>query len=709
MAEIKTSLEINEIKQKIKNLNLGQVSELIEALKTDYNITEETLVGPVSAQPNEPAKEKSSSVSLKFLGISEGANKIQIYNVIKNAVKELKGEDLNVIQASKLLQKDDKIILENIAREQAEKIKTDLAAKGLNHSPLFQDLPNKDFGEEQKLSFDNFLRQGLKKIFATYFPAEFSNYNNLIHCEVKEVRYEEPKNTANEARVNEKSFKLRKFDLREKIPGEKWEIKEKKKTTKKNETPERDKEIRITVEKTEQRENFLTAKVRCVGEKEINFCYLPKITPSGSFIVNGHNKVAVYQSVRAPAVYFFATEEKEIYGEIIPFKVLNFLDLLKTHDVSAETITQLFAPEDLNTENYAAATILEPGVNAPNFLFTKPNTYFTLGQLGRRKYNQKSLLSRQVVGQTLAEDLYDISGKLLLKKNTILEGKDYQKLSQALTQKKISPLTLPFSVNDLYVLQIKAPHNPEKIISVVGFGEELPETKIYFDLADLVCAVSLFFNLRYGLGNLEKEEEKDTLENQVIRRAGDLIYNLFENKMVQLRNENNSLSMLAYLRKLSLLGTGGFSSSNTTFAARNVKPSQINCLDLVDTPEGQNVGVVRNFTIQAKINDYGQPTAPYYPVEAGLISPKLIYLTNEEVKNKYVIHCNLKINENNQIQEEKVLARFQDDLVWVDASKINYIDTSFYQLNSVTSATIPFFQHNDATRMLMASNMQRQA
>jgi ribosomal protein L7/L12 len=125
-----TEIKIDQIKEQIKSLNIGQVNELIEALKIDYNITEEAIVGPASAKISEQAEEKSSNVSLKLIEIKEGANKIQIYNVIKNAVKELKGEEINVLQASKLLQKDDKIILENIARDQAEKIKTALVDKG---------------------------------------------------------------------------------------------------------------------------------------------------------------------------------------------------------------------------------------------------------------------------------------------------------------------------------------------------------------------------------------------------------------------------------------------------------------------------------------------------------------------------------------------------------------------------------------------------
>ena len=73
---------------------------------------------------------------------------------------------------------------------------------GLNRSPLFQILPQKDFGEEQKLSYENFLHRDLKKLFSRYFPTEFSNYNNNIVCDIKQVSYHEPEITEEEARAN---------------------------------------------------------------------------------------------------------------------------------------------------------------------------------------------------------------------------------------------------------------------------------------------------------------------------------------------------------------------------------------------------------------------------------------------------------------------------------------------------------------------------
>jgi len=273
-------------------------------------------------------------------------------------------------------------------------------------------------------------------------------------------------------------------------------------------------------------------------------------------------------------------------------------------------------------------------------------------------------------------------------------------------------------------------------------------------LADLVCAVSYYINLHHGLGNIEKEEDKDKLENQIVRRVGDLVYNIFDNKLggflqdidnkylayisqlkkvdllkipnlkdfdnlikhffntsalVQLQNQNNPLSEISYTRKLSVLGLGGFSSANTTMAARNINSSYYGRYDLVETPEGQRVGLIHNLTIGAEINDYGQVVVPYYPVRNGEIIPELVYLNTEEGQDKYIANFALKIDEKNRILEETVLVRHQGEFLRVAKERVDYIDSSFYHLNSITSATIPFFQHNDATRMLMATNMQRQA
>ncbi|CAG8752346.1 6977_t:CDS:2, partial [Funneliformis caledonium] len=295
----------------------------------------------------------------------------------------------------------------------------------------------------------------------------------------------------------------------------------------------------------------------------------------------------------------------------------------------------------------------------------------------------------------------------------------------ALQKQKISSVEVPHSTNHLYIVKVKSPANQEKTISVVGTGEKLPEEKTYFDLADLICAVVGYINLHHGLGNTEKREDEDKLENQTIRRVGDLVYNIFDNKLgnfdnlikhffnkstlVRLQNQNNPLAIISDGMVSSVMGLGGRNSVNATLAARNVYSSFSGRYDPVETPEGRNTGLVRRITIGAKINDEGQITTPYFPVRNGLIVPSLVYLTSEEEKDKYIAHFNLKIDDKNQITEETVLAIHQGNYVRIPKEKLEFIYSSFYHLNSVTSATIPFFHHNDATRMLMATNMQRQA
>jgi DNA-directed RNA polymerase subunit beta len=99
---------------------------------------------------------------------------------------------------------------------------------------------------------------------------------------------------------------------------------------------------------------------------------------------------------------------------------------------------------------------------------------------------------------------------------------------------------------------------------------------------------------------------------------------------VQLQNQNNPLAEISYTQKLSVLGLGGFSSANTTFAARNINSSYYGRYDLVETPEGQKVGLIHNLTIGAKINDYGQILVPYYLVQGGIVTSQIVYLVSEE-------------------------------------------------------------------------------
>jgi len=127
------SKEINEIKEKIKSLNIGQISELIDGLKEDYNIQETAVIQQAAAAipESEKSEEKGGNVSVKFIKMKEGLSAISGYGAIKEAYKKLKGEEINIVIAKKLTEKEDKIIFEDVARGKAEETKKELAEKGI--------------------------------------------------------------------------------------------------------------------------------------------------------------------------------------------------------------------------------------------------------------------------------------------------------------------------------------------------------------------------------------------------------------------------------------------------------------------------------------------------------------------------------------------------------------------------------------------------
>lgn len=132
MSEIKSNKKVNEIIEGISNLSLGEVSELVDSIKEKFNIQETAIVqAAATAQESEKTEEKGGNVSMKFVKMKEGLSAIAGYGAIKEAFKKLKDEEINIVQAKKLTEKEDKIIFEDVARSKAEDIKKELAEKGV--------------------------------------------------------------------------------------------------------------------------------------------------------------------------------------------------------------------------------------------------------------------------------------------------------------------------------------------------------------------------------------------------------------------------------------------------------------------------------------------------------------------------------------------------------------------------------------------------
>ena len=176
-------------------------------------------------------------------------------------------------------------------------------------------------------------------------------------------------------------------------------------------------------------------------------------------------------------------------------------------------------------------------------------------------------------------------------------------------------------------------------------------------------------------------------------------------------DQNNPLSELTHKRRLSALGPGGLSRDRAGFQVRDVHYTHYGRMCPIETPEGPNIGLINSLSIYARVNEYGFIEAPYRKVikGEGIITDEIEYMTADTEDEYIVAQANEPIDENNKFVDKKVAARYRDQIMEIEAAKIDYMDVSPKQLISVATAMIPFLENDDANRALMGSNMQRQA
>ncbi|MEJ5283846.1 MAG: DNA-directed RNA polymerase subunit beta [Brevinematia bacterium] len=180
-------------------------------------------------------------------------------------------------------------------------------------------------------------------------------------------------------------------------------------------------------------------------------------------------------------------------------------------------------------------------------------------------------------------------------------------------------------------------------------------------------------------------------------------------QLSQFMDQTNPLSELTHKRRLSALGPGGLSRDRAGFEVRDVHNTHYGRVCPIETPEGPNIGLIVSLSTYSKVNAYGFLETPYIVVENKKITNKVLYLSATEEENYYIAQANVKVDNDGNILEDFVQARYRGEFELVPAEKIQFIDVSPKQILSVSASMIPFIEHDDANRALMGSNMQRQA
>ncbi|RAZ55352.1 DNA-directed RNA polymerase subunit beta [Campylobacter hyointestinalis] len=307
-------------------------------------------------------------------------------------------------------------------------------------------------------------------------------------------------------------------------------------------------------------------------------------------------------------------------------------------------------------------------------------------------------------------------------------------------------------VNDLFF-------NPERYdLTKVGrmkmnhkLGLSVPEYVTTLTNEDIIKTAKYLIKVKNGQGHID---DRDHLGNRRIRSIGELLanelhlgfvkmqkairdkftslsnnvdelmpYDLVNPKMItttimefftggqlsQFMDQTNPLSEITHKRRLSALGEGGLVKERAGFEVRDVHPTHYGRICPVETPEGQNIGLINTLSTYAKVNDLGFVEAPYRKVENGKVTNEIVYLTATQEEGHIIAPASTILDENDMIKEDLIEVRQDGEMLLAKREDVTLIDLCSGMVMGVAASLIPFLEHDDANRALMGSNMQRQA
>jgi DNA-directed RNA polymerase subunit beta len=446
----------------------------------------------------------------------------------------------------------------------------------------------------------------------------------------------------------------------------------------------------------------------------------PLMTPNGTFIINGTERVVVSQLVRSPGVYFERTLDKtsdrDIYGaKVIPGRGawLEF-EVDKRDQVGVRIDRKRKQPVTvlLRALGWDNARILERYEEFESIRVTLDKDHTTTQDEALidiyRKLRPGEPPTRDAA-ETLLNNLYFNEKRY-----------DLAKVGRYKVNKKLE-LELPLAQGTL---------TEDDIVAAIDYIVKLHRGDAGFETDDidhfgnrrLRTVGELIQNqVRIGLSRMERvvrermtTQDVEAITPQTLINIRPVVASIKEffgtSQLSQFMDQTNPLAGLTHKRRLSALGPGGLSRERAGFEVRDVHPSHYGRMCPIETPEGPNIGLIGSLSSYARVNPFGFVETPYRRVTAGKVTDSIDYLTADEEDRHVIAQANAPLNANGTFAESRVLVRKKGGEVdYVEPASIDYMDVSPRQMVSVATAMIPFLEHDDANRALMGSNMQRQS
>ena len=560
--------------------------------------------------------------------------------------------------------------------------------------PDVMDVPN--LIAIQTESFKQFVDQGLATAFADISPIESNNKDMCV--EFGRHEFGEPKYSVDECKARDVSYQAPLFA-----------------------------EIR-----------FINRETGEIKEQDVFMGDFPLMTPRGTFIINGTERVVVSQLVRSPGVYFSSerdkTSDKTIYNaKIIPSRGAWLEFETDKRDVLSVRIDR---------KRKQPATLL---LRALGIAETREEIIELLGdsEMVIRTLDRDPATTKEESLIELYRRFRPGEPPTIDSARTLLDGLFFNPQRYGLAKVgryKINKKLGFDPENDNPTLTQEDIIETMRYIVALHDGEEGYHTDDidHFGNRRIRTVGELIQNqFRIGLSRMERVvrermsmQEPDDITPQSLVNIRPIVAAIKEffgsSQLSQFMDQTNPAAGITHKRRLSALGPGGLSRERAGFEVRDVHTSHYGRMCPIETPEGPNIGLIGSLATYARINPYGFIETPYRRVVDGKVTDDIDYLTADEEENYTIAQANelfnLETREFGHTDEDgifhksaRVLCRTRDangvfgEPDEVDPMNVQYMDVSPRQMTSVATSLIPFLEHDDANRALMGSNMQRQA
>jgi DNA-directed RNA polymerase subunit beta len=479
-------------------------------------------------------------------------------------------------------------------------------------------------------------------------------------------------------------------------------------------------------------------------KQDIFFGEIPLMTEEGTFVISGCERIVISQIIRSPGIYFrkeFGTKRKTIYTatvisnkglwtrffldtnekkakkkekeidsnkqsenigkdriymrlndykqkesslktdenfvfiyDIIRYFGLNFQEISDSLKYPLHLTNHQFTNETLNIDEYKAFTI-------KNLLFNQRSGCFSIGEIGRYKINKR-------LGLNLPKDItylttHDLIGII----DGLLELKYYDRVSDDIDDIKNKQIRC---IGELLQNQIR-----------IGFYRL---QKSLLEDSPISSSQKLTFEL----------ETYSDPDDWIIdpRPLTHSIKEFFKtSQLSQLMDQINPLSELTHKRRISVFGPNGLKRDHISTVIRDIHPSQYGRLCPIETPEGQNAGLIMSVSMFGRLGSLGSIETPYFLLENGKVfsEKQPIYLNPDQEAETRIGFADVSLNRDKMILNEYLSVKENIVFSVKKREDVKFITTSPLQIVSLATALIPFLEHDDANRALMGSNMQRQA